>query len=498
MPSLRTLSHSLLAVIVTFLIAHSTAWANAAWSRADSLYAQASGKFQGGEPSAAMEDLFNMIEICENKEADVPHETYSRACLMIGNIYLSYGDNHNAARFYDRGLSLTSEPGQRLKFIYNLSAATALGGDEKRARHYNAMLKKLRPADKALWLYDCSLSDGIIEKSYGDPARSVAYYKKALSIVDSLGLSPTKYAVGPLSEIVDYYKDAGMLDSVRHWLGIYENVALKSHYPYIIADCQRNFMELYIRTGERDKALEYSRRYLESMDSLVNVGNFMRVTSKRERLREATAEARIKDLQFTVSKQKFIIMAIVAIVVLAAIIWLVAKRMRGDRMQLFARNHELAILETEIKEEHMNHDEVPADDSDDIGGETSEPADDTPQRQWHDLMRDINRVVSDPVYFCDPDFSINTLARLCNSNTRYISQAINETTGDNFRALINGFRIREARRRLTSDPSFADLTISSVGESVGFKSASNFINAFKKVTGMTPSLYQRMAKNSAE
>ena len=113
-------------------------------------------------------------------------------------------------------------------------------------------------------------------------------------------------------------------------------------------------------------------------------------------------------------------------------------------------------------------------------------------------MHLVNSAVSDPANFCDPEFSINILARLCNSNTRYISQAINETTGDNFRTLVNGYRIREARRRLTADPSFADLTISSVGESVGFKSASNFINAFKKVTGMTPSLYQRMARSKEE
>lgn len=465
---------AILTVIAALVLARHTALANAAWGRADSLYAQASDKFHGGEPSAAMEDLFGMIEICEDPEAGVPRETYSRACLMLGNIYLAYGDNLNAAAFYERGLGLTKNPAQQLKFIYNLSAATTLGGDERRARHYNDTLKRLRPTDRPLWLYDCALSDGILEKAYGDSARSVAYYKKALRVVDSLKLDPVKYAVGPLSEIIEYYNDRGCLDSVGHYLEIYEDVALRSHYPYIIADCQRNFMELYIKTGERDKALDYSRRYLASMDSLVNVGNFMRVTSKRERVREATAQARIKDLQFTVSKQKFLLVAIAVLVALGAVAWFVTRKIRGDMRQLFARNRELAILET-----------------------PGDPAETRPQ-QWDGLMERVNAVVSKPANFCNPDFSINALAQLCNSNTRYISQAINETTGDNFRALVNGYRIREARRRLTSDPSFANLTIQSVGESVGFKSASNFINAFKKVTGMTPSLYQRMAKNQAE
>lgn len=34
----------------------------------------------------------------------------------------------------------------------------------------------------------------------------------------------------------------------------------------------------------------------------------------------------------------------------------------------------------------------------------------------------------------------------------------------------------------------------SIVESVGYKSPSNFISAFKKVPGMTPFLYQKMAK----
>ena len=68
--------------------------------------------------------------------------------------------------------------------------ATALGGDERSARHYNAVLKALNPADSALWLYDCTLSDGIIEKTYGDSIQSVVFYKKALHIADSLRLPP--------------------------------------------------------------------------------------------------------------------------------------------------------------------------------------------------------------------------------------------------------------------------------------------------------------------
>lgn len=43
-------------------------------------------------------------------------------------------------------------------------------------------------------------------------------------------------------------------------------------------------------------------------------------------------------------------------------------------------------------------------------------------------------------------------------------------------------------------PQYAGYSIQGLAESVGFKSASNFVLAFKKVTGMPPSLYMKYAK----
>ena len=40
---------------------------------------------------------------------------------------------------------------------------------------------------------------------------------------------------------------------------------------------------------------------------------------------------------------------------------------------------------------------------------------------------------------------------------------------------------------------FGNYSIQGISESVGYKSASNFISSFKRVTGMTPSLYQKLS-----
>ena len=47
--------------------------------------------------------------------------------------------------------------------------------------------------------------------------------------------------------------------------------------------------------------------------------------------------------------------------------------------------------------------------------------------------------------------------------------------------------------RLVDTETYGCYNIHGIAESVGYKSTSNFISAFKKVTGMTPSLYKKMA-----
>lgn len=47
---------------------------------------------------------------------------------------------------------------------------------------------------------------------------------------------------------------------------------------------------------------------------------------------------------------------------------------------------------------------------------------------------------------------------------------------------------------LLSRKNYGNYTIKGIAESVGFKSPTTFINVFKKAVGLTPSMYQNMAK----
>lgn len=75
----------------------------------------------------------------------------------------------------------------------------------------------------------------------------------------------------------------------------------------------------------------------------------------------------------------------------------------------------------------------------------------------------------------------------------YLSQIINEITGENFTTYINKYRV-EAVKEMILDSDFKNYSLLSIGLESGFPSKSTFYKAFKKATGMTPNSYRKAHK----
>jgi len=103
-------------------------------------------------------------------------------------------------------------------------------------------------------------------------------------------------------------------------------------------------------------------------------------------------------------------------------------------------------------------------------------------------LHKILTLMEDSSIFCAPDFSVDKLAELVQSNQKYISQVINNVLKKNFRSFLNSYRIREAQL-IFSEPDVKRYTIESVALRVGFKSRNAFREAFKEITGVSPNFY---------
>jgi AraC-like DNA-binding protein len=92
--------------------------------------------------------------------------------------------------------------------------------------------------------------------------------------------------------------------------------------------------------------------------------------------------------------------------------------------------------------------------------------------------------------FLDSKLTLHQLAKMTETNEKYLSAFLNESYKQNFFSYINDHRIAHAKELLL-DPGNEHFTLETIGNMSGFHSKSSFNSAFKKSTGLTPSEFKK-------
>ena len=105
------------------------------------------------------------------------------------------------------------------------------------------------------------------------------------------------------------------------------------------------------------------------------------------------------------------------------------------------------------------------------------------------LMEQKLSIIVEKELFLDPNLTLEMVAKELQVTKHLLSQYINETLGKSFSSLIKEYRVEKAKQLLQTESNF---TIEGLGYDSGFSSKSTFFTAFKKITGSTPSEYQKL------
>lgn len=101
-------------------------------------------------------------------------------------------------------------------------------------------------------------------------------------------------------------------------------------------------------------------------------------------------------------------------------------------------------------------------------------------------------LITDKKLFLNPNLTLDETAKELKISKHLLSQYLNEKLGKSFSNFINEFRIEKAKELLQSNKNY---TIEGLGYESGFNSKSTFFTTFKKITGKTPTEYQKMYTN---
>jgi AraC-like DNA-binding protein len=95
--------------------------------------------------------------------------------------------------------------------------------------------------------------------------------------------------------------------------------------------------------------------------------------------------------------------------------------------------------------------------------------------------------------YLDPELSLPKLAEQMSVSVHFLSQAINTGLNENFYQFVNGYRVEESKK-LLHDPNKQHFNILQIAFEAGFNSKTTFNTTFKKMTGISPSEFQKQGK----
>ena len=93
-------------------------------------------------------------------------------------------------------------------------------------------------------------------------------------------------------------------------------------------------------------------------------------------------------------------------------------------------------------------------------------------------------------YFSENLASLSDLSKRIGESPHHVSQVLNEKLNKSFFELLATYRVELAKKILSEDIK-NKLIIEEISEMVGYNSKTAFNNAFKKLTGKTPSEFRK-------
>ena len=326
-----------------------------------------------------------------------------------------------------------------------------------------------------------------MKRQYKEALNLVAKARQAIDTPDT----PERYLFSVIGMEIHIYEQLHNTDSLK--LKFREMNALVNKYDIkdAKADYYKMMFEYYSKNGIKDSASHYEILFIKAKDALITESRLQAAGEMHFLSELQTANDKVKILAAQQRQQRIIILLcciLIAVLILSAIYFVRKnKELRSKQQALFERIQESLRREELQKQQTLQQLQTA---QKQVKYQNSKLSDNIKKEIYDKILSAMN----DVELICQSDFSLRILAEHIDKPYAEVSQVINEMTGKNFNALLGELRVKEACRRLSDINQYGHLTIEAISASVGFKSRTNFVAIFKKVTGLTPSEYQRSAR----
>lgn len=433
----------------------------------------------------------------------------------IGNIYAVMEDYRHALHYYLKGYQASADRGDKemqWSFATNIVVVYCHMGKVDDARVFFKQQMNIGSADVTRNKYHSLSNQAQIAIADGDYKMGEYYIKEAIDYATAKGL-PVQYKVSPYMSLADMKLDHG---DIRAAFDIYRQCADslmgRRDLPMLVGIYKKMY-QASMAMGDTAGADMYRHKYLSLSDSVFNTSQFNIAAGKLFEYENSETQKRVDNLVYRNRAQLIVIAVFFVLVAALALLYVTLRRknrmLLDARQTLMRKNEELTAgdrRQKKLLEQYVaalnDLRSKPGKQAEDLPvPDVTQQADDNLKKQQgislgeeqrNRLLNSITSVLENVEVIARSDFNLNMLADMVGTNTKYVSWVINDTYGKNFKTLLNEYRIREACRRMADREHYANVTIQTIYEELGYSSAAGFINAFRNVNGMTPSAYLKL------
>lgn len=449
----------------------------------------------------------------------------------MAHVYYIFRDYKTALEYCEKALETSQKYNDNETQYIVLTNMIGIYNDLKDVKSLETFInrfKQINIPDTNYRNYYLTIGSALLHEHKNEYADAVALFKKSIKYAET-NKDEESLKYYSLAKTAKSFSALNQNDSALHYWNKAREIAERNDFLNLQAECYEDMSALYFKTGNIDTGRKFRQKYLHINDSIFNMQEFNKIKEVKflHELNEIEKEvARLNSIkqkrEEELKQQRIITYAGlgICVVICAFLITLYKKnkRLEEANKELFNRNMEILQADEQQKairkqqQEEMKLKTGTAQEGNDSGnGQENTAQEQTAaetktkyqnsnisEKDKELLKNAIQDIMDNTQEYCQTDFSLDKMAALVNSKSKYVSQVINESFGKNFNTFINEYRIKEACRRLIDPEKYGNYTIASIAGEMGFKSSANFNSIFKKITGMTPTVYQKMARQSAK
>ncbi|MCL2168248.1 MAG: helix-turn-helix domain-containing protein [Lentimicrobiaceae bacterium] len=389
----------------------------------------------------------------------------------LGNIYFTFAEDDKGMKYLNKSLSHSNDSAHYFVVINNIAAIERENGNMDSALIYHEKTLKFGYQTNSKHLSMFLSNTASTYKKMGEIDSAIYYLRSAIN--EAKKINEIQTLVESYSDLGITYYEMNQLDSALFFLNLSNLTAItEKQYINVMTENYMIMSKIEEAKGNKGNALEYLKKYFNLNDSIYNnnilsdinqIERQYEVSKTNKQIEELIFEQKIKER--TIYYQKIIGMIAIGVLLLVIFVLFVIILQRKKLVKAYKilvdKNVEIIQFQQKV------------------------PISETFQQEL--LHRIVTLMESNPIIF-NVNFTIDELSKLVQSNKYYVSQVINTHSNHNFRSFINHYRIRKAQQ-LFSEPDAVKYSIEYVANRVGFKSRNAFHDAFKEITGVSPSFY---------